>query len=458
MDALPQKYMIGEHFLNAPAADQDAPIATDHFFSADQQLLMTATNATEMPNVVGRNPFPMINTDHVYHLNQRTLDLKEISGSTNGLLPIVPSRFVSQDQLAHVSIELPDSENAEEVEEEEFTLDENGPILMIQDALCENDDHNGYIEQGLDEGLREVIQVINENDCIRSVNFVAVESEKSKNPPYMIGDESKIVTKDNEPIKFCLQGAKVNQTVIATLRYTEEKFKNNPVHACKLHRKDDNAFAFILSAAGEEVKQEKDSILEHPTVYFQLQADNLVFDGSFTFYITMLCLNSCHKSDGKRVELVLKVLDGNEERPIKENRFNMRVCRNVKRDFREAFPDGAFPPQKISKPESFLRKRETQDEPVVTQEEAQPVDQKVNVVRMSLPEQKAPEEKVVIRKKRAQPKAPQGNKFYLVQLPTPEIEKNVLQTVKLFGGTILNLETIYPLEESSDDPDVDASP
>lgn len=471
-DAVPQNYQIAEHFLNGTVADQDM---SDIFSAMDHQYFRAATGAPDTPNIAGRNPVLMVNRDHPYHLTLKTLGLTENSGPNNGLLPTVPSVFVTSDQITYVSnedcsigVEMQDPENAEEVEEEELTLEENRPILMTQGTLCVNDDerplshsgdHHGYLEQDFDESLCEALQVINESDGIPSLNFVAIQSDKSKNPPYMIGDESKIVTKDKEPIKFCLQGAGVNQIITATLRYTEEKFKNNPVLACKLHRKDDHAFAFMLSAAGEEVKQDKESILEHPTVHFRLQADNLDLNGSFTFYITMLCLNSCHKSDGKKVELVLKVLDGfsNEEQLIKENKFHMRVCRNVKRDFREAFPEGACPAPKVSKPDSFIRKRETQDHPIIA-EEAQPASPKVNVVRMSPPDQNPPERKVLVRKKSSQPTPPQGNKFYLVQLPTTEIEKVVLQMIKLFGGTILNLETIYPLEESSDDPDVDASP
>ncbi|XP_068249860.1 uncharacterized protein [Palaemon carinicauda] len=454
---------MADHFLNHALHGQDAECVTDVFMSQNQQHSMQMISSMELPRIMESNIGSSFK-DHMYNLELKPMVLKEKLESSNDVSSTIQSGpvFVSQGQMTDyaegygrstegfINLEIQEQEN----EGETLTVDVDESALLIDDSIYENDDgatlngNNAQVDSSEQdyEGLQDVIEFIRENEGSDTADFFAIPSDKSRNPPYLLKDTINIITKNNEPIKFCLQGADINQIVTVTMRYTEEKYKNNPVLACKLDRKEDS-FPFVVSPAGEEIELTKETINDHPTVHFSLPAQNLDSDnGCFPFYVTVVCLNSCHKNNGKKIQLIMKLVDPQANKIIRESRFNIRACKNVKRDFKEAFPDGETSPEKLLKPDSFIKPRENQSQP---KEEVK----SQSIVMTKPPVQKAPEKKIIACTT-SRSETPKERKCFLVQLPTLETEKNVLDTVKLFGGKIFNLESVYVVNDNNTNPDV----
>lgn len=280
--------------------------------------------------------------------------------------------------------------------------------------------------------------------------------------------DTRITTKNDEPVKFCLTGAQPCQVVSVTMRYTEEKYKNSPVNPCLMHKmkSEDHRFNFLVSMPTDsDGNCRYDIIQDHPTANLMLNANLLDLNGDFVFYITMKCLNSCHKESGKKMELIFKLKDPSKDGILQENHFEIRVCKNVKRDYKEACEDNEGMAKKRMKvnADAFFTAPVpvTQATPIYQEEEVKPGQSSANPVQVHMlsplvEEPPTPQEsKGLVKCVPAKAAEIVKPKFYLIQLPTLEKEKNVLDTVRLFGGKVLDLESVIPEGDDDDDNEND---
>lgn len=178
-------------------------------------------------------------------------------------------------------------------------------------------------------GLRRIIHCLT-ND---SIEIGALPSKKKKNPPYKV-DGKDITTLNKTPVSFFLCGVKSEHSVHVSMRYIDEICKNTAVTPCKNHqdwkeRPANLPSDFNFHLTRECSYQRKDN---HPTAVVRF--DNVDANEMVEFNIVFLCLNSCHKTNGKLTEVVITVL-GSDGVVLMEERFSMRICRNVKRDHKQ---------------------------------------------------------------------------------------------------------------------------
>ncbi|KAK4317189.1 hypothetical protein Pmani_011718 [Petrolisthes manimaculis] len=177
--------------------------------------------------------------------------------------------------------------------------------------------------------------------------FIPQKCEKQKNPPYLL-EQGEIYSKPENPVNIKVKGIEEGQTVSISLQFMAPLLENTPVLACKQHRRGDEDTP-ISHPPGELLKYEYPSqfsffstikkcdyklIDDHPTIVIPAQGKDINRDGSMIFNLVFICLNSCHKAKGKQIYLLMKLAD-NKGNVIKEQRFNIRVCKNVKRDHKE---------------------------------------------------------------------------------------------------------------------------
>lgn len=308
-----------------------------------------------------------------------------------------------------------------------------------------------------DPAIAAALEILNSSGISKPVEFTALPAEKKRNPPYLVKGDSKIATRNEEPVKFCLGGAKVCQVVKISMRYSEEKFKNTPVNACPLHIKGKNGNCNFEVSTKVHEQCRYDDILGHYTASLTLCADNFDLSEDFKFFITFRCLNSCHKENGKKMELIMTLIDL-DGKALKESRFEIRACKNVKRDYKEAFQDEEPAFEKQMQPDTFISAEYPQPSSSVV-EEVKPVKSKEKTVKMKMiyPAGEAKR----IKKEHHQEGAVQvvqtsatetyQQKYYLVRLPDAKKEKLALAVIKEFGGDILNLDSVVQADVNVED-------
>lgn len=97
------------------------------------------------------------------------------------------------------------------------------------------------------------------------------------------------------------------------MRYTDELHKNTAVKPCKLHQDWKQRsetlpadFNFYLTTECVTYETTESS---HPTAVIYIQEGFIVDDEDFTLSVVFLCLNSCHRLHGKKMELGIAVYD-----------------------------------------------------------------------------------------------------------------------------------------------------
>lgn len=139
-------------------------------------------------------------------------------------------------------------------------------------------------------------------------------------------DSGEIFCKPNYPVNFKVVGIKEEQMVNISLRYMDTMLEDSPVVACAQHRlrgEDTSQHALFQHQPQELLKYKYPSdfslfstmktcdykcINEHPTVVIQAQ-DIDQKDNSMMFNLVFTCLNSCHKTRGKQMYLLMKLSD-----------------------------------------------------------------------------------------------------------------------------------------------------
>lgn len=141
-------------------------------------------------------------------------------------------------------------------------------------------------------------------------------------------DPDGIFCKPNIPVNFKVVGVKKEQMVNISLQYMDPMLENSPVVACGQHRlrgedvpqhvpfqhlpqellnyKYPPEFSFFstMKTCGYEL------IHEHPTVVIKVQEEDIdQEDDSMMFNLVFICLNSCHKTRGKHMYLLMKLTD-----------------------------------------------------------------------------------------------------------------------------------------------------
>ncbi|XP_063597676.1 uncharacterized protein LOC134774243 [Penaeus indicus] len=174
------------------------------------------------------------------------------------------------------------------------------------------------------------------------VTIKAQESTKKRNTPYLL-KEKFITTKPMIPVAFVVSGARQDQCIEVSMRYSENPNQNKSVNVCKLHqeceickvnqRNHPENFNFCINQPEKFLCQ---YILMdgHPTALLTLKDDVISEDGKATFNIIFPCLNSCniHRSYGKKLHLILKIFDSSQNQLSDLIQYKVKVCKNVKRD------------------------------------------------------------------------------------------------------------------------------
>ncbi|KAK7067082.1 hypothetical protein SK128_025290 [Halocaridina rubra] len=324
-------------------------------------------------------------------------------------------------------------------------------------TIC--DGHHDPLSEDADPDLQQAISFLNSPTSEDEVEFLPLDTDKKRNPPYMLKEGSKgikIASKNHEPVKFCHRGAKLpGDTITASLRYSEEKHKSVPVHACLLHRIDSkNDSNFMVSSAGINVgntKWELEEIIDHPTASFTFPDNITNFYEDFIFFVTFKCLNSCHKDYGKKMELILQHIK-KDGCLYKENRFEVRVCKNVKRDYKEAFEE---------QQNSGKRKRHQRDEMKTPQyqEKSQPgpstsQENEINerTAKLQMCEEKIKKEVPRDRSQQIFPPQPPNmdSDIYWFKVPTEFQEHIILGIIKEFGGVAYRIQSVFPAGVGTD--------
>lgn len=306
--------------------------------------------------------------------------------------------------------------------------------ITMPPARNVNDSQNQYSNFEDDAGLREMMEFIQE-ESDNSPVFVPIESEKKRNQPYLIRS-TKIATKNDEPVKFCLRGAKANQIVTICMRYTEEKYKHIPVNPCRLHQKDNGNSNFLVSSLGGSPVMYRNDEDGHPTAHMVIGHIDMVEMSNFIFFVTFICLNSCHKNNGKKMELVCKLLDPATSQVVSQSNFEVRVCKNVKRDYKEVIQGGDSQCLKVLvRPDAYLYPEEV----VLSDGKSAGKSHGLASGSGSIPgvEDKIPiAEALTLVKKQDN----QNHDLYLIRLPNSKRGKMVLDLVREFEKTMLDLE------------------
>ncbi|KAK8721525.1 hypothetical protein OTU49_012759 [Cherax quadricarinatus] len=165
------------------------------------------------------------------------------------------------------------------------------------------------------------------------IRIYPLASEKTKNPPYLLKGKD-ITVKNLKPVTLIVEGCQGNDKLEISMRYMEEQFKTVGVYPCKNHLEEskmpekDFNFTLITTPCAYKV------IDDHPTALVDIKQE-LIDNGNFKFHIMFLCLNSCHRKRGKKIELLLKVFNPGKTALLKEEHINLRICKNVKRDYKE---------------------------------------------------------------------------------------------------------------------------
>ncbi|XP_064089526.1 longitudinals lacking protein, isoforms J/P/Q/S/Z-like [Macrobrachium nipponense] len=306
--------------------------------------------------------------------------------------------------------------------------------ITMPPARSVNEPQNQYSNFEDDAGLREMMEFIQE-ESDNSPVFVPIESEKKRNQPYLIRS-TKIATKNDEPVKFCLRGAKANQIVTICMRYTEEKYKHIPVNPCRLHQKDNGNSNFLISSIGGSPVMYRNDEDGHPTAHMVIGHVDMVEMSNFIFFVTFICLNSCHKNNGKKMELVCKLLDPTTSQVVSQSNFEVRVCKNVKRDYKEVIQGGDSQCLKVLvRPDAYLYPEEV----VLTDGKSAGKSHGLASGSGSI---QALEDKVPIAEALtlAKKQDNQNHDLYLIRLPNSKRGKLVLDLVREFEKTMLDLE------------------
>ncbi|XP_047477323.1 uncharacterized protein LOC125030945 isoform X2 [Penaeus chinensis] len=199
--------------------------------------------------------------------------------------------------------------------------------------------------QTLDEAILSLFQEAlqtRETGAIYPVTIQVQESSRKKNIPYLLKEDF-ITTKPVTPVTFVMSGARQDQFIEVSMRYSENPNQNKPVNVCKEHQdceicKDNQRnhpenFNFCIYQP-EKFSCQYNLMDGHPTALLTLTDDVISEDGQVTFNIIFPCLNSCniHRSYGKKLHLILKIFDREKNQIGNPIQFQVRVCKNVKRD------------------------------------------------------------------------------------------------------------------------------
>ncbi|XP_068249865.1 uncharacterized protein [Palaemon carinicauda] len=306
--------------------------------------------------------------------------------------------------------------------------------FTVPPAVTISDSQNQGSSFEDDAGLREMMEFIQEGADNNPV-FVPVESNKKRNQPYLIRS-SKIATKNDEPVKFCLRGGKANQIVTICMRYTEEKYKHIPVFTCRLHQKENENSNFQVSSLGGSPIMYRNDEDGHPTAHMVISDVDMDEMSNFIFFVTFVCLNSCHKGNGKKMELVCKLLDPATSQVMKQNNFEVRVCKNVKRDYKEVIQGEINQCLKVLvRPDAYLYPEE-----VVS--DGKNVGKSHGLASgsgsITLSEERLP---CTDAGTLATNQETLNHDLYLIRLPNSKRGKMVLDLVREFEKAILDLET-----------------
>ncbi|KAK7067081.1 hypothetical protein SK128_025289 [Halocaridina rubra] len=326
-------------------------------------------------------------------------------------------------------VEIPETEDEVDLPSVMYQTGQSGQLEV----------ENGHTSEEF--GIRAMMKLINEGMEDQSVNFISVCSEKIRNPPYLIRG-NRITSKNAEPVKFRLTGSKPNQVISVCMRYSEEKFKNYPVVVCRLHQTVKENCNFRVSTS-ETCLVDYDVEMGHPTAYINLRECDVPL-GTFEFFVTFICLNSCHKDYGKKMELVLKLMDSAKGTVLRETHHEVRVCKNVKRDYRESLQG-----EVLVRPDTLLYA----DGPDTTTISASDVKgQLVNLNRsQSLEKSTSTDDTAPAPSSLPGPVSEgQSEEFYFIRLPNSKKGKMLLNLVKEFDRNIPDLESMAPSQSAED--------
>nr|XP_027233372.1 uncharacterized protein LOC113824784 [Penaeus vannamei] len=207
------------------------------------------------------------------------------------------------------------------------------------------------------------------------VTITAQESIKKRNTPYLLKEDS-ITTKPMTPVTFLVSGAKQEQYIQVSMRYSENPNQNKPVNVCKLHQdceicKDNQRdhpenFNFCINQL-EKFHGQYQLMDGHPTAILTLTEDVISEDGKAIFNIIFPCLNSCktHSRSGKKLHLIMKIFDRLGQQLCDPIQYTVRVCKNVKRDHAEN-EEHPRDQEKLDVPQDFLKDNEIlKSDPVI---------------------------------------------------------------------------------------------
>ncbi|KAK3884419.1 hypothetical protein Pcinc_011322 [Petrolisthes cinctipes] len=270
-------------------------------------------------------------------------DLCDIPTSNNDEYLSVPTQEVDSSEVAGINYHDFFDECVESTGAGQLNSHTTSGILHTQKA---SGSLKAYKEETLPE--KPVKNFIGNTQV--EAEFIPLKCEKQKNPPYLL-EQGEIYCKPEHPVNIKVKGIEEGQTVSISLQFTAPLLENSPVLACKQHRRgdEDTPISLTQHLPGELLKNEDPSkfsffstikkcdyklIDDHPTIVIPAQGGDINRDGSMVFNLVFICLNSCHKTKGKQIYLLMKLAD-NKGNVIKEQRFNIRVCKNVKRDHKE---------------------------------------------------------------------------------------------------------------------------